>query len=134
MKHFVRMFLFQVVALWFTTQLVPTLVIPGTGKTLLVAGLVLSLLMLIVRPLLSILFIPINLMTLGLFSWFVNVIVVYLLTVFVPEVTVRPWQFPGFSWSGFSTPPFFVSYGAALIITSLILTGLTNLLTYVSDT
>lgn len=134
MKHFIRMFLFQVVALWFTTQLVPTLVILGAWKTLLVAGLVLSLLMLIVRPLLSILFIPINLMTLGLLSWFVNVIVVYLLTVFVPEVTVRPWQFPGFSWAGFSTPPFFVSYGVALIITSLILTGLTNLLTYVSDT
>lgn len=134
MKHFIRMFLFQVVALWFTSQFIPTLVIIGALKSLLVAGLVLSLLMLIVRPLLSILFIPINLMTLGLLSWFVNVIVLYLLTVFVPEVTVRPWQFPGFSWSGFSTPPFFISYVLALIITSLVLTCLTNFLTYISDT
>lgn len=126
------MFFFHVVALWFTSQLVPTLVLFGTWQTLLVAGLVLSLLMFIVRPMLSILFIPINLITFGLLSWFVNVIVLYLLTVFVPEVSVRAWQFPDYSWAGFSSPSFHVSYGAALIFTSIILMAITNLLTYVS--
>lgn len=133
MKYFVRMFLFQVVSLWFTSQLIPMLVIQGSWYTLIVAGLVLSLLILIVRPLLTILFIPINVMTLGLFSWFVNVIVLYLLTVFVPEISVRAWQFPAYSLAGFSSPSFFISYIAALILTSLLLTSIANLFMHLSS-
>ena len=63
---------------------------------LLMAGLVLSLLMLLVAPLLKILFIPINLLTFGLLSWVINVVVLYLLTVFVSGVSVVAWTFPAF--------------------------------------
>ena len=127
------MFLFNVFALWLTSEWIPALVAPGGWQTILFAGFTLSLLMLIVVPLLKILFIPINIITFGLLSWCINVIVIYLLTVFVPEIQIRPFVFQGGSWSGFVIPSMSISYLWALILTSLCISTLTDVLHYVSE-
>lgn len=127
------MFLFNVFALWLTSQILPTLTISGGWQIMLTAGFFLSLLMLIVAPVLKILFIPINLLTFGLLSWLINVAIIYLLTIFVPAVAVRTWIFPGISWQGFVVPSTLISYPFALILTSLTLTLITNLLHSVSE-
>ncbi len=133
MKHLVRVFLFNVFALWLVSQLIPGFVIPGGWQTTLFAGLILSLLMLIVAPLLKILFIPINILTFGLLSWFINVIIIYLLTFFVPEIQVNPWTFHGASFLGFVVPSIHVSYFLNLIVTSLLIACMTDILHYVSE-
>jgi putative membrane protein len=133
MKHLIRVFLFNVFALWLTSQLIPGFVIPGGWQTTLFAGLILSLLMLIVTPLLKILFIPINILTFGLLSWFINVIIIYLLTVFVPEIHVSAWIFRGASFLGFIIPVIHISYFVNLVITSLIIASMTDILHYVSE-
>src|SRR5579859_6274903 len=56
----------------------------GNVPTLLLASIVLTLLQKIVKPVLSILFLPITIITLGLFSLFINVIVLWLVIVLVP--------------------------------------------------
>ena len=111
----------------------PALVTPGGWQTILFAGFTLSMLMLIVVPILKILFIPINIISFGLLSWLINVIVIYLLTVFVPEIQIRPWTFPGASWAGFVVPAFHFSYFWAMVATSLCITAITDVLHYVSD-
>lgn len=133
MKHLIRVFLFNVFALWLSGQILPTLIIPGGVGTILFAGLVLSILMLIVQPVLKILFIPINILTFGLLSWLINVIVIYLLTIFVPELQVNLWTFPGGSWTGFVIPVYHFSYYTALIASSLLITIITDVLHYVSE-
>lgn len=133
MKYLVRVFLFNVFAIWIVSQVLPTLVISGGWQMLLLAGATLSVLMLIVRPLLKILFIPINILTFGLLSWFINVIVIYILTIVVPEVSIRPWTFPGTTWGGFVIPQINVSYFLALIVTSLAITFVANFLHDVSE-
>src|SRR3990167_979490 len=133
MKHIVRVFVFNVFGLWFASQLFPTLVLSDGWQALFQAGFALSLLMLIVRPLLKILFIPINIITFGLLSWFINVIVIYLLTIFVPSVIIRECTFPGITYLGFVIPPMHVSYMLALIISSLLVTFITNLLHSLSE-
>ena len=133
MKHLVRIFLFNVFALWLVSQLIPGFIIPGGWQTTLFAGIILSLLMLIVAPILKILFIPINILTFGLLSWFINVIILYLLTVFVPEIQVNPWTFRGASFVGFIIPSMHISYFLSLIITSLLIAAMANILRYVSE-
>lgn len=133
MKHLIRVFLFNVFALWLTSQLVPALVTPGGWQIILFSGFILSILMLIVAPLLKILFIPINILTFGLLSWLVDVIVIYLLTVFVPEIRITSWAFGGASWQGFTIPPIHFNYFWALVITSLFISTITDLLHYVSE-
>jgi putative membrane protein len=133
MKHLIRTFLFNVFALWLTSQILPALVAPGGWQTMLFAGFVLSVLMIIVAPVLKILFIPINILTFGLLSWLINVIVIYLLTFFVPEIQVKSWLFPGFSWSGFIVPSIQLSYILSLIVTSFCISIIADILHYVSE-
>ncbi|OGG01795.1 hypothetical protein A2Z33_00770 [Candidatus Gottesmanbacteria bacterium RBG_16_52_11] len=133
MKHFVRVFLFTVFAIWLSSQLLPALVIIGNWQTILIAGFVLAILMIFVAPLLKILFIPINIITFGLLSWMVNVIILYFLTILMPEVVIRPWTFPGISYAGFAVPPVYLSYPVALITASFVITLITNLLHSVSE-
>lgn len=125
------MFLYNIFALWLTSQILPALTVPGDWKTILFAGLTLSLLMLLVKPILKILFIPINILTFGLLAWVVNVIVLYILTILVPEIVIQPWTFPGVVWEGFVIPAVTASYTIALIVTSLVITIITDVLHYV---
>lgn len=133
MKHIIRVFLFNVFALWFSSQLLPTMVIPQGWQTMIFAGFTLSMLMLIVQPILKILFIPINILTFGLLSWVINVIVIYLLTIFVPEISIQLWAFPGARWAGFVIPRIHFTYITALIASSLLITIITDVLHYVSE-
>jgi len=132
MKHLIRLFLFNVFGLWITSQIFPPFFIPG-WQTILFSGFVLCLLMLIVVPILKILFIPINILTFGLLSWFINVIVIYLLTVFVPEIQIHAWTFPGTQFMGFIIPKMDLSYLSVLIVTSLLISTITDILHYVSE-
>lgn len=133
MKYLLRVFLFHSFSLWLVSQIFPALVIDGGWQVLLFAGLILSLLMLLVAPLLRILFIPINLLTFGLLSWFINVIVIYLLTIFVPGVQVVAWTFPGATMAGFVVPPIAFSSFIAFILVSLSISMLVNFLHDVSE-
>ena len=133
MKHIIRVFLFNVFALWLSSQILPTLYVPPGWQTVLLAGFTLSMLMLIVKPILKILFIPINILTFGLLSWVINVIVIYLLTVFVPEIAIRLWISPGAMWAGFVIPSIHFTYLTALIASSLLITIITDVLHYVSE-
>ncbi len=57
--------------------------------TLLLASLVLTLLQTIAKPVLKILFLPINIVTLGLFSLVINVFLLWLATYLVPGFSIQ---------------------------------------------
>lgn len=133
MKYFVKTWVFYVFALWLTKELFPAFIVSGSWTTVFLSGLILSLLMLIVKPILKILFIPINILTFGLLSWVVNVVVIYLLTLFAPNVSVTAWYFPGVSWQGFTIPGAQISYILCLIITAVGVTSITNFLENITD-
>lgn len=133
MKYLLRVFLFHVFALWIVSQVIPGLVIDGNWLTVFFAGFILSLLMTFVRPLLKILFVPINIITFGLLSWLVNVIVIYIFSILVTQIQIVSWTFPGWSWAGFALPRADVSYVPSLIIISIAVTFITNLLHEISE-
>lgn len=133
MKYLLRVFLFHSFSLWFVSQILPALRINGGWQVLLFAGFVLSLLMLLIAPILKILFIPINLLTFGLLSWFINVIVLYLLTFFVSGVSVTAWTFPGWTFAGFVLPEIAFTSFVSFILVSLAVSMLVNLLHDISE-
>ncbi len=128
MKYLLKVLLFHSFALWLVSQMLPALRVVGGWQSLVFAGSILTLLTLFVSPLLKILFIPINIITFGLSSWLIHVIVLYLLTVLVPSVSVVAWQYQGATLAGFVIPPIFFSYPISLIIVSLAVTFVVNLL------
>jgi len=86
----------------------------------LLAGFCLTLLFLVLKPVLNIISIPLNALTLGFFSVVTNGILFYLLTVFIPNVTIKAFTFYGVSFAGFIIPKVSINIFFAFIIIALL--------------
>lgn len=71
--------------------------------TLILAAFVLTLLQRVARPVLNLLFLPINIVTLGLFSVIINVSLLWLATYLVPGFVIEPMILLGVSLNTFFT-------------------------------
>lgn len=69
--------------------LVPSVSYSG-WVALIVAAIVMALLDTLVRPILKLLFLPINVVTLGLFGWVINAALLWLVTYLVPGFQIMP--------------------------------------------
>ena len=121
MKTLLRYFLINLVSLYLTTRLIPGLIYTGGVKSLMLGAFTFMLINFILVPLLKILFLPLNLLTLGLFAWLVNVLALYALTTIVSDFQLLSFNFLGFYSSGFNIPsmelsPFWVAVLASLVI------------------
>lgn len=133
MKYLLRLFIFNVFALWLVSELYGGLIISGGVGNIFTAGLVLSGLMFIVKPILKILFIPINFITFGIGNWFINVVILFLLTIILPAVIIREYTFPGLSWQGFMIPSINFNYFWSMVIISVSLTTITHIIHGISE-
>ncbi len=86
----------------------------------------LTIMLLILKPLLNILTFPFNLITLGLFSIFTNALILYLLTVFVPGIIIQAFTFTGANIYGFIIPGMHFSTLFAFLTTSILLAAITT--------
>ncbi len=102
MKHLFIRFIQTILAIALLSFLVPT-VSYTDYMSLIVGGIVLSLLQMILRPVLKILFLPVNIVTLGLFSWVINVFILWLATWIVPGFDIKPTVFMGMQLGQFLT-------------------------------
>ncbi len=121
MKTLLRHFLINLVALFFTTRYIPGLAYTGGVKSLLIGAVVFMLINFLLVPLLKILFLPLNLLTLGVFSWLINVLALYALTTIFSDFVLMPFYFTGANIAGISLPAmnltaFWVAVLASLMI------------------
>lgn len=133
MKRLLRFYLINLVALWIATQVIKGLVFTGGIQSLLTGALAFALINMILVPILKILLLPLNLMTLGIFSWLINVVALYALTTAVPSFRLIPYNFPGFSFNGFIIPSVNLSTLWVAVLASLLIGVITNFLHWVMD-
>ena len=76
------------VALYVTTLVVPGIAFTGSLPTLLLGGLILGLFNLIVRPIAMLLALPLLILTLGLFYFVMNGLLLWLASIFLPGYNV----------------------------------------------
>lgn len=121
MKTLLRYFLINIASLILATRLIPGLTYSGGIKSLILGGAAFMLINLILVPLIKVLLLPLNLLTLGLFAWITNVLALYALTSIVSDFQLVPYTFPGFYYSGFIVPsyelsPLLVAVAASFLI------------------
>ncbi|MCL5411689.1 MAG: phage holin family protein [Patescibacteria group bacterium] len=121
MKRFLRSFIFYAVSFAAIAYTFPGLTYNKDFLTLAKAAAVFGFLALFVRPILKLLMLPINFLTLGFFSWVVNVIIIYLVTVFVPQFFIVSFQFEGFTYQGFIIPPMYLNVLWSAIVSSFLI-------------
>jgi putative membrane protein len=130
MKSIFRSFIYNLICLYLAALIVPGFIIHRDLKFLAIAGVVFTLLNFFLKPLIKILFFPINLLTLGLFAWIVNVVILYILIFFVPQIRIIEWNFAGLVYSGFAIPAIHFTKFMTIVLTSFILSLLYNFLNW----
>ncbi len=121
MKTILRALFLNLITLYLVALFFPGLSISAKLTTYLAAAVVWTLLNKIIKPIIKLLLLPINLITLGLFSWVVNVITLFMLGYFIKGVTIVPFTFAGLNYNGFIIPSLHFNLFLAYIITSIIL-------------
>jgi len=118
MKKPLRTIFVNVVSLSFVAYFFPGFSFDSNFFILFFAAFVFTVINSYIKPIIKLFFLPVNLLTLGMFRWIVGVICLFLLTVIVPEFNIRSFYFEGFSYEGFIIPAFHFSIILSLILSS----------------
>jgi putative membrane protein len=121
MKTVLRHFIINTVSLYLVSIAVSGIVFAEGTYSLLLAGAVLTLTTLIIRPVINILLLPINLITFGLFRWVGYAVTLYIVTLIVPGFKLLDFVFKGFSSVWFSIPSVSLSGVLAFIAFSFLI-------------
>lgn len=121
MKKLLRSVVINVFALWLTAKLIAGFGYDGGWQTLALAAVVFGIINLLIRPLIKLLLLPINLLTLGLLGWLVNVLMLYLLTILVPKIKFEGFEFAEVSYRGFLVPALTISRFYCAVLTSFLI-------------
>lgn len=132
MKKLLRKYLFSLGALWVSSQILPALVIQGELKGLALAALAFMIADIILIPLLKVLFLPLNLLTLGIFAWVTNVLALYFLVSVLPELELLPYHFPGIDLVGFIIPPIEMPTFMVAVVASFLIGGIIHILNWLA--
>lgn len=128
MKTLLRYLLINTVSLYITTEVIKGLSYTGGFKTLIIGGAAFTVINFLLIPLLKILLLPLNLLTLGIFAWATNVLALYALTNVVPQFRLAPFYFQGYEANGFIIPAMGLSTLWVAMLASLMIGFLTHLL------
>ncbi|MDP3941806.1 MAG: phage holin family protein [bacterium] len=132
MKSLIRKTVFYAISLFLAELVIDGVVIKGGIPTILFGGFILTLLFMFVKPILSIITFPLNLITLGIFAWLVNVFILYLLVVLIPSVSIHAYTFQGFRFAGFVMPKMDITIFFVYLVTALLIYAVTSLLSWIT--
>jgi putative membrane protein len=104
--------------------------ITGGLPTYILGGIALTILLVFLKPILNLLALPLNIVTLGFFSFLTNIIIFYLLTVIVPGIMITAFTFPGFTYSGFVIPSIYFNILFAFLIVAFLQSLTVSFLTW----
>jgi putative membrane protein len=111
MKSLLQKLLINIISILVVAYIASGLSFGNSPKTLFIAALALAFANAILRPIIKLIFTPINLVTLGLFSWVINVLILYMVTLVVPGFNIQP-----FSLTLFGTVFVFNQFFAYIVI------------------
>lgn len=88
----------------------------------------------ILSPIIKLLLLPINLLTLGLFRWLTNVLVLYLFDLVYEGIRISAFTFPGYSSSVISLPAGDLNLFWVLVLSSLLISLTYSIITMLFKT
>src|SRR3989344_2621857 len=115
MRGILKLFAINIVTLYLVTKWFSGLTIANGISGLIVAGMGLTVMNFLARPVINILLLPINLITFGLFRWVASTFTLYLVTLVVPGFTIAAFHFSGLSTQWMDLPALNFSGFMALV-------------------
>lgn len=119
MRYIFQQFVICLSALFVCSSLFAGLTIRGGVLQYFYDSVLLVLGFVIVKPILNIIALPFNAMTLGVFSIFSTVVVLFLLALTDKNFIIQPFLFTGISFYGFSIPSFYLNIFLSYLLISV---------------
>jgi len=133
MKSIIRNILLHIIALYLVVAYIPGVLFEAGWEMLIGAGVLLALLFIFIRPLLKIILLPINILTLGLASSLINVLIFYMLDRFIEPLSIKAWTFPGFEYQGLIIPKLNMSIFWTYVLVSAIISFVVNVANWLCE-
>lgn len=131
MKTILKHFIINTVSLYLVSLSVSGIVFAEGTFSLLLAGIVLTLTSMIIKPIINILLLPINLITFGLFKWVGFAVTLYLVTLIVPGFRLESFFFKGFSSYWFNLPSVHLTGVLAFIAFSFLISFISSIANWI---
>ncbi len=128
-KGLVRSYLINLLAIWVVTQYIAGFHLADGLKSLLIVGAGFTALHLVLKPILKTFLGALSFLTLGLIDLVIDAGILYLLTLYFPQVWISTWSFPGFSSAYLALPPYELNIIATTVISALGLNVIRSFLT-----
>lgn len=123
LRIFLRSIAINLASVYIASQILSEVIIYiGGFKTLFLASLAIAIINLTIKPIVNLLLLPINLVTLGLFRWIANLVTLYIVTWLVPNLIIQPFTSTGFESQYLMIPPIHFTAFGAFIVSTLIFT------------
>lgn len=128
MKLLIKIYITSTLSLYLASVAFSGMQLSKGINSLLLAGVGLSLLSLLVKPLINLLLLPLNLITFGLFRWVSSAIALYLVTLIVPGFKIIAFSFSGLASKWIDIPAVNLSGLMAIIAFSLVISVISSIL------
>lgn len=100
MKSILRHIIYYAISLALLPFFLSGIQISGGFQTYVLAGVVLTILYYIIKPIIGIISFPLTIISTGLFTFLINTLILYLMTIFLPQIDIGKTVLHGFSFWG----------------------------------
>ena len=128
MKFILKRYFIITLSVFVLTQIIDAISISGGWRSLLYASFILTLLVYIGKPLAGILMLPINILTLNLFSWIINILLFYVWTLLLPAVHITKWHSSGIMFGPVQISSFNLASWEVVVLGGITITFLIQIL------
>jgi uncharacterized membrane protein YvlD (DUF360 family) len=122
MRFLLKKYLSVTVAIYLLIQIVSGFKVGNGWNGLFYSSLILSILMFIAKPLIDLIMLPINILSLNLVSWLFNILLVYIWSLLAKDVSFTPFNFPQISVGPLMISSFLMVKWQVIVLSSIILT------------
>jgi len=118
MRTIIKTVLLYAFSLYITQLVFDGLTLRNNWETYIISGLLLAIGFKILKPILSVIALPFNLLSFGLFGIVIIAFILFVITLLYPAIEVSSFMFPGFSLGGIQIHSFYVSLILSYVIIS----------------
>lgn len=119
MKRYLRLYLYNLITFWLIFSFTPLLT--TSNRSLFLAALTYTLLTTILKPVITLVMLPINLATFGLFAWAPTTITLYCTTLIASDFHINRLYLPSYHLFNLITPPLKFGLISTLVVTTILL-------------
>lgn len=112
-KKILRTFVIEATALYLATQMAGGIIFAKGVQSLIITAIALTIASFVVKPIITVLILPINLVTFNFFRWASHGITLFLVDLALDEFQITNFSFHGFHSEYFDLPAFSLEQGVA---------------------